>query len=101
MRVVMPYISKKPYVPLGSRKISGDMVNILKGLNTVCKEANCPNIEECFKHKTATFMILGKVCTRKCKFCSVTKGKTEEIDNLEPTKLVKAVNEMGLKHIVV
>lgn len=70
-------------------------------LNTVCKEANCPNIGECFNQKTATFLILGDVCTRGCRFCNVTKGMTKPVDYEEPERVALAAKEMGLKHIVV
>lgn len=70
-------------------------------LNTVCQGAMCPNIGECFKNKTATFMILGDICTRNCKFCAVGKGKPKEPDIEEPKNLAKAAKELGLKHIVI
>jgi lipoic acid synthetase len=70
-------------------------------LNTVCKEANCPNLMECFCSKTATFMILGRTCTRNCTFCNVTKGITENVDAAEPAHVARAVKELGLKHAVV
>lgn len=76
------------------------MLNRLS-LNTVCQEANCPNLIECFARKTATFMILGSVCTRNCTFCNVTKGHTEAVDPDEPTNVAKAVKELGLKHAVI
>ena len=77
--------------------------NILKkySLNTVCAQADCPNTCECFNRGTATFMILGKNCTRNCKFCKVTKGETEELDLLEPKNIAKAIQEMDLKHTVI
>lgn len=70
-------------------------------LNTVCKEANCPNRMECFGRKTATFMILGSVCTRNCTFCNVSKGKTQKVDPEEPVNLAKAASELNLKHVVI
>lgn len=70
-------------------------------LNTVCKEANCPNIGECFNQRTATFLILGDVCTRGCRFCNVTKGLTKPVDYEEPERVALTAKEMGLKHIVV
>lgn len=70
-------------------------------LHTVCKEANCPNLMECFCSKTATFMILGRTCTRNCTFCNVTKGITEHVDAEEPAHVARAVKELGLKHAVV
>ncbi|AKL94545.1 lipoyl synthase LipA [Clostridium aceticum] len=70
-------------------------------LNTVCQEAKCPNIGECFKNKTATFMILGDICTRQCKFCAVTKGEPTHPDPAEPKNVAKAVKKLGLKHTVI
>lgn len=70
-------------------------------LNTVCKEANCPNRMECYSNKTATFMILGSVCTRGCRFCNVTGGEPERLDPKEPAKLAEAVKALGLKFAVV
>ncbi|QEN08409.1 lipoyl synthase [Oceanispirochaeta crateris] len=70
-------------------------------LNTVCQEANCPNRMECYSNKTATFMILGSVCTRGCRFCNVHGGKPQCVDNEEPVKLAEAVHALGLKFAVV
>ncbi|MEL7650146.1 MAG: lipoyl synthase [Sedimentibacter sp.] len=70
-------------------------------LNTVCEHANCPNLMECYNRKTATFMILGSMCTRNCTFCNVTKGKTENVDPHEPEHVAQAVRKLGLKHVVV
>ena len=71
-------------------------------LNTVCQEARCPNIYECWgEHGTATFMILGEVCTRRCGFCAVATGKPEAIDAEEPEHVAEAVEVMGLKHAVI
>lgn len=70
-------------------------------LNTVCKEANCPNLGECYKKGTATFMILGSNCTRHCRFCNVSKGCVEEVDPEEPKHLAEAVKKLGLKHVVI
>ncbi len=70
-------------------------------LNTVCREANCPNRMECFNKKTATFLILGSVCTRNCTFCNVTKGETEEIDPTEPDHIVDAVQKLDLRYVVI
>ncbi len=73
-----------------------------KALTTVCEEARCPNIHECWgTHGTATFMILGSVCTRRCRFCSVATGLPTELDLDEPRRLAEAVAEMGLRHVVV
>jgi len=70
-------------------------------LNTVCNSADCPNRGECFKNRTATFMILGNVCTRNCRFCSVPKGYGETLDKNEPENVAKAAKQLGLKHVVV
>ncbi len=77
--------------------------NMLKkySLSTVCEEANCPNRMECYSRKTATFMILGKECSRNCRFCNVSHGTLEEVDPKEPENLASAAVEMGLKHVVV
>ena len=70
-------------------------------LNTVCEEARCPNIGECWEHKAATFMILGDVCTRNCTYCAVAHGTPEAYDPVEAERLAKAVAEMGLAHVVI
>lgn len=70
-------------------------------LNTVCREAACPNIGECFKRKTATFMIMGSKCSRNCRFCNVTGGVPEPLDPGEPAKVAEAVTHLGLKHAVI
>jgi lipoic acid synthetase len=76
---------------------------ILKNLNlnTVCDEAACPNRGECFSRKTATFMILGSVCTRGCTFCNVSKGKPMPVDDNEPLHVAQAVKALALKHTVI
>src|ERR1700760_2227541 len=71
------------------------------GLHTVCESAQCPNIGECWNHKTATFMLLGDICTRRCGFCAVPKGKPEPIDLDEPRRVAYAVAQLGLAHAVV
>lgn len=70
-------------------------------LNTVCDEANCPNRMECYTRGTATFMILGKNCTRNCTFCNVTREKPEKVDPDEPENVAKAISKLGLKHAVI
>jgi len=72
-----------------------------KGLHTVCEEAACPNIGECWDKKHATVMILGAICTRACAFCNVATGKPGPVDANEPENLAKAVAEMGMKHLVI
>ena len=70
-------------------------------LVTVCQEANCPNITECWSKKHATFMIMGDTCTRACAFCDVKTGKPGALDILEPFKISKAVKELNLNHVVI
>src|SRR6186713_173550 len=70
-------------------------------LNTVCEDAHCPNIGECWHHGTATFMILGDVCTRACAYCAVAHGKPNELDTAEPARVAEAVARMGLQYAVV
>lgn len=70
-------------------------------LHTVCESAQCPNIGECWNHKTATFMLLGNLCTRRCGFCAVPKGRPLAIDYDEPRRVAEAVATLGLKHAVV
>jgi lipoic acid synthetase len=72
-----------------------------KALHTVCEEAKCPNIHECWANRTATFMILGNICTRACRFCAVTTGKPTELDLQEPDRVADAVIRMELKHVVI
>jgi lipoyl synthase len=72
-----------------------------QGLNTVCREAACPNIGECWERGTATFMILGDTCTRRCGFCHVKTGKPTHDDPLEPLRVAQSVKRMGLRHAVV
>ena len=70
-------------------------------LASVCEEANCPNLGECFNHGTATFMIMGEICTRRCPFCDVAHGRPNALNSDEPTELATAVADMGLKYVVV
>ncbi|HAX40197.1 MAG TPA: lipoyl synthase [Clostridiales bacterium] len=70
-------------------------------LHTVCEDANCPNRSECFKSKTATFMILGDVCTRGCRYCAVTKGAPLPLDTDEPQRIAAAAETLGLRHVVI
>ena len=70
-------------------------------LHTVCQEACCPNIGECFTHRTATFMLMGDVCTRNCPYCAVAHGKTAPLDSDEPRRVADAVARLGLSHVVV
>ncbi len=98
-------IEKKPEwlrkkIDYESQKEMGKMLRDLK-LHSVCEEARCPNMGECFKNRTATFMILGNVCTRNCRFCAVTKGKPTEFDKNEAVQLAEAAKKLNLKHIVI
>ena len=92
---------------LKARAPLGDNYHELKklartlGLHTVCESAQCPNIGECWNHKTATFMLLGNLCTRRCGFCAVPKGRPEPLDWDEPRRVGEAVATLGLKHAVV
>jgi len=70
-------------------------------LHTVCQEACCPNIGECFGHRTATFMLMGDVCTRNCPYCAVAHGKVRPLDAGEPARIAEAVARLGLQHVVV
>jgi len=70
-------------------------------LHTVCESAQCPNIGECWNHRTATFMLLGEICTRRCGFCAVPKGKPQPLDRDEPRRVAEAVKELGLKFAVI
>ncbi|WP_371222644.1 lipoyl synthase [Orientia tsutsugamushi] len=79
---------------------TNELIKSLK-LNTVCKEAACPNIGECWSKKHATVMILGSICTRACAFCNVSTGKPEQVDEYEPYRLSEAVMKLGLKHVVI
>jgi lipoic acid synthetase len=72
-----------------------------KSLHTICEEARCPNIGECWGHGTATFLILGDVCTRSCRFCDVATGRPDPIDWEEPERVAQAVKAMDLKHVVI
>src|SRR6266852_4842946 len=92
---------------LKARAPMGDHYHNLKklarglGLHTVCESAQCPNIGECWNHGTATFMLLGDICTRRCGFCAVPKGKPGPIDWDEPRRVAEAIAKLGLKHAVV
>ena len=70
-------------------------------LYTVCEEAACPNLGECFSHGTATFMIMGEICTRRCPFCDVAHGRPEPLDREEPINLANTIRDMGLKYVVI
>ena len=91
----------KRNVPLGSANhFTSKLIGELR-LTTVCDQAKCPNRMECYSQLTATFMILGDVCTRNCRFCSVEKGKPRPPDADEPRRVAEAARQLGLKHVVV
>jgi len=105
---------EKEKIPLGKRpdwlKVklpSGDNFTDVKNLmrrqslHTVCEEAKCPNIAECWNHRTATFMILGDTCTRSCGFCNVKTGIPNELDLKEPRRVADSVKELNLRHVVI
>jgi lipoic acid synthetase len=72
-----------------------------QGLHTICEEARCPNIGECWEYGTATFMILGEICTRRCAYCNVTTGRPKPVDLAEPLRVAEAAKAMGLRYAVV
>ena len=97
---------KKPdwlKIKLGDPKNQNAVLELIDGLNlhTVCQEAKCPNIFECWTDKTATFMLGGDTCTRHCGFCAVNKGKPMDLDPMEPTHVAEAVKHLGLAHAVI
>ena len=100
LRLPKPEWLKAP-APLGENYRNLKTLARRLGLHTVCESAQCPNIGECWNHRTATFMLLGDVCTRRCGFCAVPKGKPGPIDQDEPRRVAEAVATLGLKHAVV
>ncbi len=98
------YVKKPDWLRVRHDGATVDRMNRLMSklsLNTVCREANCPNMGECFKKNTATFMILGSNCTRHCRFCNVTKEGALAPDPQEPQNVAEAASQLGLSHIVV
>jgi lipoic acid synthetase len=91
----------KTRAPMGENYHSLKRLARSLALNTVCESAHCPNIGECWHHKTATFMMLGNLCTRRCGFCAVPKGRPAPIDFDEPRRVAEAVAQLGLLHAVV
>lgn len=99
-------IGKRPdwlKVKLPTGENYSDVKNLMRKqkLNTVCEEARCPNIAECWNHRTSTFMILGDTCTRSCGFCNVKVGMPNELDVNEPYRVVESVIELNLRHVVI
>ncbi len=99
------YIRKPEWlkIKLNTDENFKDIKKMMRGktLHTVCEEAKCPNIFECWSNRTATFMINGSICTRACRFCAITTGLPTELDLAEPEKVADAAEQMGLKHAVV
>ncbi|MCA9056042.1 MAG: lipoyl synthase, partial [Planctomycetaceae bacterium] len=95
----MPKWLKRP-LPSAEMSFTSGVIEDLR-LETVCESAKCPNRTECWSQRTATFMILGNVCTRPCGFCSVPRGKTETVEADEPQRVAEAARRLGLKHVVI
>ncbi|HBH53868.1 MAG TPA: lipoyl synthase [Planctomycetaceae bacterium] len=95
----LPPWLKRP-LPQPGMMFTSSVIEDLK-LETVCESAKCPNRTECWSQQTATFMILGNVCTRPCGFCSVPKGKTEALEHDEPERVAEAAQRLGLKYVVI
>ena len=92
----------KVRIPSGENFFEVRRILRSRKLNTICEDAMCPNIAECWgKHRTATFMILGDICTRACAFCAVTSGRPTEYDLAEPARVAAAIAELKLKHAVI
>jgi len=106
IKIEIPPIIKKPKwlkVKLNIGENYKNMKHLMKenSLNTVCEEARCPNIYECWDSRTATVMILGDTCTRSCGFCSVKTGKPNTVDNNEPDRVAELVSKLNLRHVVI
>lgn len=95
----LPSWLKRP-LPTAEMGFTNSVIEDLR-LETVCESAKCPNRTECWSQKTATFMILGNVCTRPCGFCSVPRGKTEQVEADEPERVAEAARRLGLKYVVI
>jgi lipoyl synthase len=98
-RTLPEWLTKRVPSPDTVREVEGMMRDA--HLHTVCESARCPNLGECWSKKTATFMILGDVCTRSCGFCAIKVGKPLDVDSREPARVAETAKAMGLKHIVV
>jgi len=94
-----PWLRRRAITP----EVWQQMKSMLDGLSlaTICEEAHCPNIGECFRDRTATFLILGRICTRNCRFCAVQHGYPQPVDDSEPQHLVEAVQQLNLRHVVI
>ena len=89
--------------PLPRNAVTREVADLVdrRGLHTVCASAKCPNLNECWSRRTATFMVLGNNCTRRCHFCSVPKARPDAVDPGEPRRVAEAARELGLRHVVV
>ncbi|MDP3042740.1 MAG: lipoyl synthase [Candidatus Omnitrophota bacterium] len=108
MNIVLRTLSTKTMKPAWlNKKISLKDCAVMKqalrnlGVETVCEQAMCPNIGECFSRKTATFLILGRICTRGCSFCNIQKARPLPVDLNEPSRVAQAAAQLGLKHVVI
>ncbi len=106
IKIKHPPIERKPNwlkIKLNTGENYNDMKSLMSthSLNTVCEEARCPNIYECWESRTATVIILGDTCTRSCGFCSVKTGKPNQIDLNEPRRVSRLVNQLKLRHVVI
>ena len=100
MRERLPEYLKRPIINTETTK-NVRMILRRHGLNTVCENARCPNKNECYTKNTATFLIMGNVCTRNCKYCNISCAKPEPVDELEPQNVAQAVKDLGLKYAVI
>ena len=99
LRRLPPWLRRE--IPRGNANhFTANLLEELR-LETVCENARCPNRMECYSQKTATFMILGNVCTRPCGFCAVSRGRPEALEDDEPARVAEAAHRLGLKHVVI
>ena len=96
----LPEYLKRPIIDTEKTKTVRRILKT-KCLNTVCEGARCPNKSECYSHNTATFLIMGNVCTRNCRYCNISSAKPEPLDLDEPKHIAEAVKELGLKYAVI
>lgn len=96
----LPEYLKRPIIDTEKTKTVRRILKT-KCLNTVCEGARCPNKSECYSRKTATFLIMGSVCTRNCRYCNISPARPEPLDDEEPRHIAEAVNELGLKYAVI
>ena len=100
MRSRLPEFLKRPIIDTdATRKVRATLKN--RSLNTVCEKARCPNKNECYSNNTATFLIMGNVCTRNCRYCSIASGRPFPLDDIEPFNVAEAVKDLGLSYTVI